>query len=43
LLVSFVGMPAIIGLGLVALAISAGGILILWVSHFQDFSRGMFA
>jgi flagellar biosynthetic protein FliR len=41
LLVSFVGMPAIIGLGLVVLAASAGGILILWVSHFQDFSRGL--
>ena len=42
LLVSFVGMPAIIGLGLVVLAASAGTILVLWVAEFEDFSRGMF-
>lgn len=41
LLVSFVGMPAIIGLGLVVLTASAGRILILWVGEFETFSRGI--
>ncbi len=36
LMVSFVGMPFITGIGIVLLALSAGGILLVWVKNFND-------
>lgn len=39
LLVSFVGMPAITGVGIVLLVMSASTLLLLWLSQFQDASR----
>lgn len=41
LLVSFVGMPAITGVGIVLLIISASTLSLLWLAHFQDVSRSL--
>ena len=42
LLVSFVGMPAMIGIGMILLAISFGTILLLWVGHTEDQALSLF-
>lgn len=39
LLVSFVGMPAITGVGLVLLALSAGTLLLAWIKYFMTYSN----
>ncbi len=42
LLVSFVGMPAMIGIGMILLALSIATIMTLWVSHFETHTFGIF-
>lgn len=42
LLVSFVGMPAMIGIGMILLALSISMIMTLWLSHFQSHAAGIF-
>lgn len=42
LLVSFVGMPAMIGIGLILLSLSIGAILTLWLGHMRDYSNAIF-
>jgi flagellar biosynthetic protein FliR len=41
LLVSFVGMPAMIGIGMVLLSLSIGAIMTLWLGHMRDHSTSL--
>lgn len=42
LLVSFVGMPAMIGIGMILLALSISMMMTLWLNHFQSHVSGVF-
>jgi len=42
LLVSFVGMPAMIGIGMILLSLSIGIMMTLWVGHMQGHTNSMF-
>ena len=42
LLVSFVGMPAMIGIGMILLALSISTMMTLWLGHFQSHTAGIF-